>query len=141
MISAGSQPLCPLAVSWAVDVSSSLSLCHLLQVVQVRKTPSNLNAPPVGKVFDDPAVPFLILATQAILCPFSVRMTVRNPCIEETLCDHYRGIAVILRFQALVDLLCTRLFDIVCASFCLLSTSVRRQIPAYSLVHSKLNRF
>lgn len=139
MISAGPQPLCPLAVSWVVDVSSSLSLRHLLQVVQVRKTPSNV--PPVGKVFVDPAVPFLILATQAILCPLSVRMTVRNPCIEETLCDHYRGIAVILRFQALLDLLCTRLFDIVCASFCLLSTSVRRQIPAYSLVHSKPNRF
>lgn len=78
MISAGPQPLCPLAVSWAVDVSSSLSLRHLLQVFQVRKTPSNLNAPPVGKVFDDPAVPFLILATQAILCPLSIRITVTH---------------------------------------------------------------
>lgn len=76
MISAGPQPLCPLAVSWAVDVSSSLSLLHLLD--QVRKIPSN--APPVAKVYDDPAVPFLILATQAILCPLSIRIIVRAPC-------------------------------------------------------------
>lgn len=85
---------------------------------QVRKTPSN--APPARRegLWLTRAVPFLILATQAILYHhLSICITVRAPCIGETLCDHYRDIAVSLRFQPRTDILCTRLFDTARASF------------------------